>query len=247
MHIRTVAAVLGIISLIGIAGCSGSQPVASGSAQSADQAIASEPAITSDQAAAPEPEVTFMDDLVASCRAFDLSALLPAHTPVTDVDYSLASEDYSGEEVSATEFGSCSVKLDTNLDGVLDLHDESGDRFSLQGGLLETIEGGLLEGTEVTSGALEDDSPVRDFVESWSVSFCTSGELAAFEAEGWNAASSCVEEGSLVALSYYLNGETEDGTNASMACGVAAYGQSLDGREVDIETTCRNAIDWFLV
>lgn len=156
------------------------------------------------------------EQITIDCGGIPVYALSPSGSSVPESEYTL---------VSPTEFSSCRFDLDTDGDGYWTPRDALSDAVYIQGGLLETLDGGssdvsLLDDpalwTNICDGTRQDVTPPGD----------------------WTRGTSCIVDGSIHSIFYLIIGHTPDNRPATVSCGVEAGGIQLDGREDAVETTC---------
>lgn len=162
----------------------------------------------------------FPDGVEFSCSDLDVSNLAPYGQKVAG----------SNGTVNVTTYSTCSADIDTNGDGQVSAVDGLTDSGFVVGGLLETVEGGQV-----------DPSLLNDF-DIWAQ--CITGTRAdTAVAEGWDYASSCVDDaGGVSEITNLIVGTTLSGLPATLTCNVRAGAFSFDGREADVGWFCGSVL-----
>jgi len=213
---------VGVLAL-SLGGCAtsreGAEPTTTQTTESLPEPTAADVEESSDGGGSSAPYSEGMEigeQITIDCGGIPVYALSPSGSSVPESEYTL---------ISATEFGSCRFDLDTDGDGYSTPRDALGDAVYVQGGLLETLDGGsgdvsLLDDpalwTNICDGTRQDVTPPGD----------------------WTRGTSCVVDGSIHSIFYLIIGHTPDNRPATVSCGVEAGGVQLDGREDAVETTC---------
>lgn len=214
--------VLGVVATAGLTGCSAAAP--SEAEESSAAPSVSSPEETSD-AATSEPggivvgQTVFPDGVEIRCEDLNVGDLAPWGQKTARTT----------DTVNLTSFSSCSAEIDTNGDGSATAVDGLTDSGHVTGGLLEELGGGQV------------DASLLDDYDVWAL--CISGARAETPVpEGWDYATACVEEQSIVEITYLAVGTTVSGETATLTCSVQDGAYGFNGRESDVERFCSQVL-----